>query len=365
MVSVIDDLLESLRRKDTSLLELRERYKILIREYDDRYVLNYDITSTRRFDPITRVCRQLIITSDFSRVLCRSFDRFFNLGEDPDSEKFDIAHAVVEEKLDGSLVALYHDGQAWQYATRTQAFAEGVLNDQNMTFRKRITKNCTFPENLANKKYTYIFEFCSPYNQIVTKYEKARLSLLAVRETETGTYIDKHVEGERIGYNDFPKEYHFSSNDEILQSVRTLPAQEEGYVCRIGDWRIKIKNPAYLVAAHSMSDKQIKELVLAMVAEYEEQEFMAACPEHAEITKKYVSIRDNAEKYISQRFVKIRNNSENRKAFSFIVQNEEPKYLWPLYFAMYDNDGEFAKTFKKIQANVSMKCLLAWEEIVW
>ncbi|MBR4745910.1 MAG: hypothetical protein IK061_00720, partial [Desulfovibrio sp.] len=105
---------------------LADTYGIRIREYSDRYVLNYSQIGSARhsFEPVVRVCRQLIVRRDLSGILHRSFDRFYNYREDPDSDAFDAAKAVCEEKLTGSLVGVYHDGTAMRHCTRSLAYAE-------------------------------------------------------------------------------------------------------------------------------------------------------------------------------------------------------------------------------------------------
>jgi hypothetical protein len=147
--------------KKRSLEELREMYGIRIQEYDDRYVLNYDqiASADYRFEPVVVECRNLILSKDF-RVLHRSFDRFFNYGEEPETNQLDISRVSTDEKLDGSLIGFYHDGQQWNFCTRKRAFAEANMMD-NVTPFIDLIKSVPRVENLykfCQKENSYIFE---------------------------------------------------------------------------------------------------------------------------------------------------------------------------------------------------------------
>lgn len=85
--------------------DLEEEFGIHVNEYDDRVSLNYHQIDSHKhkFNPLVMECRGLILSKPDNEVLCRSFDRFWNYGEDPDSDKFDITKAQVDDKIDGCL----------------------------------------------------------------------------------------------------------------------------------------------------------------------------------------------------------------------------------------------------------------------
>jgi len=59
--------------------------------------------------PIVRESRGIILDSaDNWKVVARPFDRFFNYGENVDEDKFDWTSFVAQEKVDGSLMIVYH-----------------------------------------------------------------------------------------------------------------------------------------------------------------------------------------------------------------------------------------------------------------
>src|SRR4051812_14440572 len=96
--------------KQYGLKALEEEFSIKAKIYEEGLiVLNYDqIYSSTKAHPIVAECRGLILDTDFN-IVSRSFDRFFNLGEQPETQTdIDISKAVCMEKIDGSLIKIYH-----------------------------------------------------------------------------------------------------------------------------------------------------------------------------------------------------------------------------------------------------------------
>jgi len=157
-----------------TLADLQEEFGIKVREYPDRAVLNYcQINSApHRFTPIVRECRSLILSlPDFS-VLSRSFDRFYNHGEDPDTNDFPVKDSIIFEKLDGSLIPVYHDGAKWCVSSRSMAYAEGGAGDDGTTtfyeiFCKALGEDIQKAFEKANSALSYVFELTTPTHRVV------------------------------------------------------------------------------------------------------------------------------------------------------------------------------------------------------
>lgn len=345
-------LLDELRNNIITLEELKEKYGIKVREYDDRYVLNYDqINSSKyRFEYYVRVCRQLIIAKNFSSVLHRSFDRFFNYGEDPRTAEFDISKAVCEEKLDGSLIGFYHDGKEWCHCSKSLAYAEGPLSNSRKykTFSDLIDGEINLLPiySKGNKNYSYLFELMSQYNPLVTKPKDTKLYLLAVRNKITGEYVNRDIEGKLIGWEYYPKEYRFNTIDEIMKNVKELPISEEGYVCRIGDWRIKIKSPAHVAVSHMKDGILTDNKIIRIVYLCEEPEYLSYYPEDREFFEPFIKIRENMKKYFEDRFKE--HYDENRASFAIHI-TILPPILRTILFKMWENGGRFEEAYKTLQ----------------
>ena len=94
--------------QEHSLKELQEEFSLIVTEYSDRVVLNYNQIDSPRFNPIADECRALILARDSQwSVMARSFDRFYNVGEGEGWKDFPIDESTrFEEKLDGSLITI-------------------------------------------------------------------------------------------------------------------------------------------------------------------------------------------------------------------------------------------------------------------
>ena len=66
--------------KKNGIESLKSEFGINVKEYDDLFVLNYDQIESPKTHPIVQECRSLILDKQFN-VVSRSFDRFFNFGE--------------------------------------------------------------------------------------------------------------------------------------------------------------------------------------------------------------------------------------------------------------------------------------------
>lgn len=339
--------------KDHMLIRPDNEYGVKVREYPDRYVLNYDQvdSSKYKFEPVVMACRNLIVSKDLERVLHRSFDRFFNYGEDPSAADFDIANSVCEEKLDGSLIGLYHDGVKWCHCSRSLAYAEGPLNTnvKYKTFGELIDNEIDLsPVYMnGNKDFSYIFELMSPFDPHVVKPEKTEMYLLAVRNKKTGEYADKHAEGSKIGWSLYPKEYHFDTIENIINTAKSLPFTEEGYVCRNGGRRIKIKSPAHVAAFSLRTGGLTEEKVIQLVQMHEEDEYLSYYPEDVEFFTPWIKIRENMEVMFNSFYEK--SFSEERKQFALNLSAAgfDP-VLKAILFKMHENGGRFGDALNKI-----------------
>jgi hypothetical protein len=271
--------------KKYGLEGLKADLAIQITDYSDRVVLNYHQIDSPKMHEVVKECRGLILEKNTWKVLCRSFDRFYNFGEDG-SRSFNFSNSICFEKLDGTLVNLYNDGRQWAYATRKMAYAEGPMHGKDENYADEIY-NIT-PLTIGNMikldpENTYIFEYTSPENRVITKYDKAALTLLSIRNKSGYELPQKEVD-EIAGHFDFnrPKQFYFSSYNDVMTHITNLPRLEEGYVClnvSTGQ-RVKVKNPSYLAVAHLRVDgiaspKRIKSLII----EGGDYEYLADFPE--------------------------------------------------------------------------------------
>lgn len=309
---------------------------IEIKDYGDFVLLNYSQIDSPKFNPIVDECRGLILAKGTWKVLCRSFDRFYNYGEDPRSNEFPIGLASVSEKVDGSLIRFWFNpflGE-WCAATRKMAFAEGPVTNGTCTFKnivERITGdiNAYFEEDLELQGYTIICELVSPETRVVKPYGETALYYLGMRDNDNGIYFevpDKAPDG-RYDFSWYftgmkrPKLYKFNSFEDCDKAIAELPTFDEGYVANYNDWRIKIKSPAYLAIAHlrnngAMSIKRIVSLVMRN----DEEEYLSYFPEDREIFQPWIDARRTLRFVVDSTFEECK-HIKDQKEFALRVKD--------------------------------------------
>jgi len=263
-----------------TLAQLQEEFKIIVTDYPDRVVLNYNQIESPTQHPLCDECRALILRKDTWEVLARSFSRFYNVGEDKRTSEFPVTKARIEEKLDGSLMSVYHDGEKWCVSTRKMAYAEGTTaigKSFAQLFKEASDKTSlyvTLNEIESLKWATWVFELTAPENRIVTPYSESSITLIGARDNKTGNeYTGEYLDSiAKIMHVKRPKSFVFNSLQEAIEKVKTLNMMDEGFVLTYeGDcgsfWRLKCKNEKYLAIAHmrdngSISPKRIMTLIL-------------------------------------------------------------------------------------------------------
>lgn len=314
--------------------KLEKELGIEIKYYNDRISLNYSIIDSPKYLHIVKECRGLILSLPNYRILCRSFNRFYNYLEDP-SKNFDIKKAICTQKIDGTLINVYFDGNEWQVATRKMAFAEGTTRLGN-TYKSIFEKACGGAVNNVfsglNVDYTYTFEYVSPETRVVTPYTEPAIYILNIKHNETGIDSNEFKVNHTIDYLNTkqktiiikkPKTYAFNNINEIMSSLKDLPALDEGYVCYMKEkqWRIKIKNPSYLAVAHLKDNNGIistKRIILLVCAQ-DYEEYLNHFPEDLSLFQPYIEAFSYMKNYVNALYQATK-HIVNRKEFANAVK---------------------------------------------
>lgn len=264
--------------------------------------LNYSMIDSPRFHEVSDECRGLILelTNNGFEVVSRSFDRFYNYEEHINVNTPELGkkvlkafkqypnHIKIYEKLDGSLIKLYHHNKlGWQFSTRSVPFAEQCNIESiegDLTFQDLIDR-FDFDTNNIHENYehlTFILELCCKENKVVTNYNEERLVLLAIRNNETGDYLYAN-EVNRIADEinlEVPETIAWTNFDDLMKAVKELPDLQEGFILvneRTQD-RIKIKSPIYVHAHHLRTNGHMT-VKKAFNSYNEKEEILAYFPE--------------------------------------------------------------------------------------
>ena len=305
-------------------------------------VLNYHQCLSPADDPVVRECRSLILNDKFE-VVSRAFDRFFHLQEE--KIPIDWKKAVVQEKLDGSLVKLYFfdKTQRWELSTRSTAFAEGRLHrDANETYRDYILKAAGITESelqalKINPKFTYIFEVVGPENRIVTPYHECQMILLGARsnqkpyeELDTSDLVKLcvHLQN-RCNWNiRLPVTYDLNDITSVQKGVASLTDLQEGFVVYDGTRRVKVKNSLYVKVHHLRHKKLDETRVYELILSGELKEYLLYFPEDEETVKPFQRHHDNIQQTMRQTYDLVRNIT-SPKQFAHMVT--PTPYAWVLF----------------------------------
>lgn len=302
--------------KEHGLKSLIDEFHVDVREYDDRIIVNYNQIESPRFHPVADECRALILRKGTWEVMARSFDRFYNIGEghdkgpdhirlpsiDPNEHvirNIPFEKVIIQEKLDGSIMSLYWDGDAWQVSTRKMGFAEGQTTFGG-TFKELFWKAASkygLREILNNahdmKQFTIVFELVGPENRVVTPYSEADIILIGGRYTGNDEEINyrelssTELNGIADGWKlRRPVAFTAKTPEEVIEIVSSMPTMEEGVVLVWEEWnvdashtRIKCKNPKFVAIAHMRESGGISpKRILTLVMTDEHHEYLGYFP---------------------------------------------------------------------------------------
>ena len=250
--------------------ELLAGKNISIKENNGLAIMNYGIECDFA-DPVVQESRGIIIDTESLDVVCWPFRKFGNYGEGY-ADTIDWNTAMVQEKIDGSIVKLWYDHKngKWQWSTNSVIdAAEANVMDSGVSFMDLILRAENYKDipfdNLDPDK-TYIFELVAPEHKIVIRYDFPYLYHIGTRSNITG-----QESNDGIGIKK-PTEYPLYSLQECIKAAEALNQQEgnvehEGFVVVDAEWhRIKVKSPEY-VYAHRVASCHVftKKRLLPMV----------------------------------------------------------------------------------------------------
>lgn len=219
-------------------------------ETKDLVLYNYTdkCTYEKKWDKYTLECRGLIFEKATGRVIARPFGKFFNLGENENTQLNSLPSENYScyEKMDGSLGILYHYSENWNAATRGSFASEQAKQAAEMLKQYNMTS--------VNPEVTLLTEIIYPENRhnagarLVVDYGATRmLVLLAAYDRRTGEELTRGALEMVSVFTGMPIVQRFDFTiEEMIAMQKTLPADKEGFVARFDSGlRIKIKGQEY------------------------------------------------------------------------------------------------------------------------
>lgn len=361
---------------DEAMKFLAEELHIVVKDYDNHVVLNYNQIFSPETDPYVMECRGLILDKE-GQVAGRRWNRFFNYGQQPDiTGKFVFDGATIYEKVDGSTILVWYNrfDMRWEISTRGTAFAE---SEQMFypTFRQAVLEDGfgvteeQFQEYFRYNfdiDYSFVFEYCSLKNRIVTVYQEPVMYLISVIENHSGEeYHDAGVADLAYGMNvHFSQNvqpiarYDFDSMESLLDTAKNLGDLKEGYVAKdVNGLRIKIKADLYLKVHRIKGEGQLTPKAIAsLVAQNEQDEFLAYFPEYRDM---FVPI-ELAAKNLLQDMVHVYNkhkHHESQKDFALAVKDYP---FSAVMFTLRKTDKDVTEVWDELREQYKIDMILAY-----
>jgi len=147
--------------------------------------------STKRLWQVRRECRGIIFHKD-GHILSRRFQKFFNIGELPETHPDRLTIRlpfVLLEKLDGSMIAPFFVEGTLRYCTKSGYTDSSKVVEAYVEKHAQTIPYTAFCTEAIAAGFTPMFEWCSPSGRIVLEYKQESLHLLALRHMITGRYV--------------------------------------------------------------------------------------------------------------------------------------------------------------------------------
>ena len=230
---------------------------------------------------IRRECRGLMFDRD-GRIMARRLHKFFNVNERDETQDryIDLGkHHVILEKLDGSMITPIRVGDDLRFATK---MGINEISMQAEVFVANHPMIYEFCDEMMRMEWTPIFEWCSRKQKIVIDHPEDRLVLLAIRDTETGGYMNyedmvNQVNGRFEVVRQF--EGNIQNMNHLIQHTRDLQG-EEGYIIRFDDGTmVKIKSDWYVTRHKAKDAISFEKNVISMIVNGEVDDVKAMLPE--------------------------------------------------------------------------------------
>jgi len=218
---------------------------VLTRRKDGLAIFNYDhgCTYEKAWDDITKSARGLIVEEATGEVIARPFQKFFNLGEAPETQYTSLPDMpfTATEKMDGYLGIHYRWRGEDSIATRGSFDSEMAIWGTDW-FHRNVNTDSMDPA------YTYLFEIVYS-RKIVISYDFEGLVLLSAVNKETGRelpYEQLVSQASVMGVRVVRLMPEFPTLLDLAEHVRGLPPSKEGCVVTFDNGlKVKIKGSEY------------------------------------------------------------------------------------------------------------------------
>jgi RNA ligase-like protein len=323
-------------RAGNSLEKLQEEFAISPRRhrmFPNLVLLKYSQINSPMSERIVQECRGIILDeSENWRPVCVPYFKFFNYRE-PNAAAIDWATARVQEKLDGSLMTLYHYDGEWRVSSSGLPDASGDTGF-GTTFAELFWQTWTalqyqLPEK-EEENYCFMFELMTPSNRVVVPHQQSRIVLHGVRSRDEP--FQERAADETSGSRwETVRAFPLGTIEEVISSCAAInPRECEGYVVVDAAFnRVKVKSPQYVALAH-MKDTMSPRRMLEVVRANESEEFLTYFPQFRQLHEEVRELLNSLILELEHAYIAIK-DSPDQKAFALqAVKTRCPAALFAL-----------------------------------
>lgn len=322
-------------------------YNVEFKEKGDLAIFTYNAEGIDWSKDLCREARGIIINTKTFEVVCWPYMKFFNWNE-PWAAVIDWETAEVQEKVDGSLIKLWHYEGKWRWSTNNTIDAsECRVGYADLSFLQLITNTNEYKKldyDSLDKDCTYMFELVSPENRVEVPYAETRLFHTGTRNNKTGEELKVY-----IGIPQ-PKVYPIKGEanlDQILSMAKNLnPDGElvhEGFVVVDKNFnRLKVKTEEYLKFSKILNNGYMTpKRTLDFILDAKEEEIVVFCknfPEYAylvrfmqyryELLRRRAYIQTNRCRRLFEEF------GYDRKTYALYMKTQEGQLSFITYYCL-------------------------------
>lgn len=320
----------------------RDFGRVHIKQDGPYYLLNYspEAMYSKDMTGVEKACRGLVIRED-GKIMALCMPRFYNLGE-PQCPPLPNEPYTVWEKVDGSLVIWFHDGEKWRCNTR------GAFENEYTEFASHWWREHVDFRGIS-AKFTVMTEACldSDPNPRAVHHEEG-LYLVAVRDNYSGKDLLPIAGWFTSGFK-HPK-LGVGNLDKLIGEGASREGTE-GWVIRFDSgFRVKIKTAWYLRmfrAVTNLTPKHIRELMLEAGENWIDEFPDDLRPEAAAIQQELETRYQEELQRIYGAYSKIA-GIESRKDYALKVTGDYPELAGWL-FALRDDKFDEIEVLRRLR----------------
>lgn len=239
-------------------------------------IVSYMVATPDLWDVENALEARGVTFDEQGNCIARTMEKFFNVGENKHTQlsESDFLGSYVFDKLDGSMISVVMiNGKL--FAKSKKSF----YSDVALMAQKFIDINQSYQEfckSIIASGYTPTFEFESPNAQIVVEQKEEKMTLLLVRDIESGKYLefDRLVNWAKeynvpvvngMYFDDFYNGFLVSPDENFLDFLRKNVKDVEGWVFLLSTGqRVKLKTDWYLLRHRltSYHERNIFDLII-------------------------------------------------------------------------------------------------------